>query len=59
MSAGSTLPMVCRIATSLEKQKGLLQKVWYDDVSPKIVFHLAIETFKEGHEHIIADYLQN
>gem|GEM_PF-6764039 len=51
--------MVCRIATSLEKQKGLLQKVWYDDVSPKIVFHLAIETFKEGHEHIIADYLQN
>jgi len=59
MSAGSTLPMVCRIATSLEKQKGLLQKVWYDDISPKIVFHLAIETFKKDYERIITDYLQN
>jgi len=43
----------------LGKRKGLLQKVWYDDISPKIVFHLAIETFKKDHERIITDYLQN
>ena len=43
----------------LGKRKGLLQKVWYDDISPKEVFHLAIKTFKKDHERIITDYLQS
>ena len=43
----------------LGKRKGLLQKVWYDDISPKEVFHTAIKTFKEDHERIVSDYLAN
>jgi len=41
------------------KEKELLQKVWYDDISPKKVFHTAIKAFKEDHERIISDYLAN
>lgn len=41
----------------LGKKGGLLQKIWYDDLSPKQVFSLAISTFKSNHEQIKADFL--
>ena len=38
------------------KKGGLLQKVWYDDLSSKEVFTLAISTFKSNHEKIKEDF---
>ncbi len=43
----------------LGHRAGLLQKVWYDDISPKRVFHLAIETFRSEYANIIHDYYAN
>jgi hypothetical protein len=43
----------------LGEKRGLAQKVWYDYISPKEVFHLGIETFKHDHERIITEYLRN
>jgi len=43
----------------LGKEKGLLQKIWYDDLSPRNVFHLAISTFKEQYRDIIEHYDAN
>ena len=43
----------------LGHRKGLLQKVWFDEISPKEVFHLGIQTFKDDHERIIAEYFAN
>lgn len=40
----------------LGKKAGLLQKIWYDDVPPKSVFHIAIEMFKTNYKSIIHDY---
>jgi hypothetical protein len=43
----------------LGSRKGLLQKVWFDDISPKEVFHMGIQTFRDEHERIIAEYFAN
>ncbi len=43
----------------LGQRNGLLQKVWFDDISPKEVFHLGIQTFRYEHERIIAKYFAN
>jgi hypothetical protein len=43
----------------LGKKGGLLQKVWYDDISPKEVFHLAIKTFQKDYELIINAFKRN
>jgi hypothetical protein len=43
----------------LGRRKGLLQKVWFDDISPKEVFHIGIQNFREEHERIITDYFAN
>jgi len=41
----------------LGKKGGLLQKIWYDDLSSKQVFALAISTFKLNYEKIKAQFL--
>jgi hypothetical protein len=41
----------------LGRRGRLLEKVWYDDLPPKDVFGLAIETFQKNHEQIKNDYL--
>jgi hypothetical protein len=38
---------------------GLLQKLWFDEISPKEAFHLGIQTFQDDHERIIAEYYAN
>jgi len=43
----------------LGRRKGVLQKIWFDEISPKEVFHLGIQTFQDDHERIIAEYLAN
>ncbi len=43
----------------LGKKSGLIQKIWYDTLSPKQAFKSAIKTFQEHHENIIATYLKN
>ena len=43
----------------LGKKAGLLQKIWYDDISPKEVFHLAIITFQRDYELIINTFKRN
>ena len=43
----------------LGKKAGLLQKIWYDDISPKEVFHLAITTFQKDYELIINAFKRN
>jgi hypothetical protein len=43
----------------LGHRKGLLQKVWFDEISPKETFHLGIQTFQDDHERIIAEYYAN
>jgi hypothetical protein len=41
------------------KRKGLREKVWYDDLTAKQVFALAIATYRKNHEQIKKDYLAN
>ena len=43
----------------LGQKAGLLQKIWYDDISPKEVFHLAITTFQKDYELIINAFKRN
>ncbi len=43
----------------LGQKGGLLEKVWYDDLPPKDVFGLAIETFQNDHERIKNDYFSH
>jgi len=43
----------------LGKKSGLIQKIWYDTISSKQAFKLAIKTFQEHHENIISSYLRN
>ena len=43
----------------LGKKAGLLQKICYDDISPKEVFHLAITTFQKDYELIINAFKRN
>lgn len=43
----------------LGKKSGLIEKVWYDTLSPKQAFKFAIRNFQENHEKIIAKYLQS
>lgn len=43
----------------LGHKSGLLQKIWYDTLTPKQAFKFAIRNFQENHENIIAKYLQN
>ena len=38
------------------KKKGLLEKVWYDNLTAKEVFALAISTYRKNHEQIKNDY---
>jgi hypothetical protein len=40
----------------LGKKGGLLQKIWYDDLSSKEVFALAISIFESNYEQIKRDY---
>jgi len=40
----------------LGKSAGLLQKVWYDDLTSKEVFALAINTFRRNHDNIKSNY---
>ena len=41
------------------KKKGLREKVWYDNLTAKQVFALAIATYRENHEQIKNDYFAN
>jgi len=43
----------------LGKRKGLREKVWYDDLTAKQVFALAISTFRNNHDEIKNDYFAN
>ena len=43
----------------LGKTKGLRSKLWYDDLTAKQVFALAISTFRNNHEQITDDFLAN
>jgi len=43
----------------LGKKAGLRDKVWYDNLTPKEVFALAISTFRQHHEQIKKDYLRS
>lgn len=43
----------------LGKRTGLREKVWYDDLTPKQVFALAISTFRKSHEQIKDSYFAN
>jgi hypothetical protein len=43
----------------LGHKSGLIQKIWYDTLTPKQAFKLAIKNFQENHETIIVQYLQN
>jgi len=55
---------VCRFDTAhgcphqdiIGKNGGLLQKVWYDQLTPKEVFSLAITKFQNEHERIKSNY---
>lgn len=41
------------------RKKALREKVWYDNLTPKQVFALAIGTYRNNHEQIKYDYLAN
>ncbi len=43
----------------LGKTKGLREKVWYDEFTPRQVFALAIATFRKNHAQISHDFLAN
>jgi hypothetical protein len=40
-------------------KNGLLRKIWYDELSAKQVFQLALSTFKDDYEQITKIYLEN
>jgi hypothetical protein len=43
----------------LGKTKGLPEKLWYDELTAKQVFALAISTFRKNHVQISNDFLAN
>ena len=43
----------------LGKRKGLREKVWYDNLTAKQVFALAISTYRNNHDEIKNDYFAN
>jgi hypothetical protein len=43
----------------LGHRKGLLQKLLFDEISPKEAFHLGIQTFQDDHERITSEYYAN